>query len=288
MKLTYNGSMRSVQRILAVFESFTPARTALSLQQIADRIELPKSTAFRIVRSLEECGYLVRLEDQRFCLSLRLTRLAGLVKSTLDIREISRPIMVELSADTGETVAIYTIAGGDRVCIESIGSSSSPLRTVLQPGEQFPLAVGSASKVLMAYLTGPTAAPIISAAARATRRTPAQVVSELETVRRQGFALSHGERLLGLSAMSAPIRDIDDQVRYCLTLNGPSVRMQVHEKEFVRRLVRAAADISRLFGGPAASPSLSGSPESQDAPSSSTNAPLDPSPRHRNGSLRSR
>ncbi|CAN7352358.1 IclR family transcriptional regulator [Variovorax sp. LjRoot178] len=280
--------MRSVQRILAVFESFSPARTALSLQQIADRIELPKSTAFRIVRSLEECGYLVRLEDQRFCLSLRLTRLAGLVKSTLDIREISRPVMVELAAQTGETVAIYGIVGRDRVCIESIGSSSSPLRTVLQPGEQFPLGVGSASKVLMAYLSGPSVAPVISAAARATRRTSAQIVTELEAVRRQGYALSHGERLLGLSAVSAPIRDIDDRVRYCLTLNGPSVRMQAHEENLVRGLVHAAADISRLFGAPAEPSSPSTFQESQDATARSRTPTLDPPPRHRYGSIRSR
>ena len=256
LETIYNGAMRSVQRILAVFESFSAARTALTLQQIADRIELPKSTAFRIVRSLEECGYLVRLEDQRFCLSLRLTRLAGLVKSTLDIREISRPIIVGLAEKTGETVAIYTVVGRDRVCIESFGASSSPLRTVLQPGEQFPLGVGSASKVLMAWLSGPSAAPIISAAARATRRTASEIAAELEVVRRQGYALSHGERLLGLSAMSAPIRDMDDQVRYCLTLNGPSVRIQAHEKHFVKLLVGAAADISRLFGSPAEFPSV--------------------------------
>lgn len=242
--------MRSVQRILAVFESFSPGQTALSLQQIADRIELPKSTAFRIVRSLEECGYLVRLEDHRLCLSLRITRLAGFVKSTLDIRQIARPIIVELAQKTKETVAIYAIVGRDRVCIESFGASSSPLRTVLQPGEQFPLGVGSASKVLMAYLSSPTLGPVVAAAARALRRSQVDVARELETVRRQGYAISHGERLLGLSAMSAPIRDMENQVRYCLTLNGPSGRMQADERDFIRMLLRAAADISRLFGSP--------------------------------------
>lgn len=249
--------MRSVHRILAIFESFSPAHPSLTLQQIAERIELPKSTAFRIVRSLEECGYLVRLEDQRFCLSLRITRLAGLVKSTLDIREIARPIVVELAQKTRETVAIYAVVGPDRVCIESFGASSSPLRTVLQPGEQFPLGVGSASKVLMAHLNGLALAPVVSAAARALRRTRADIARELDVVRRQGYAVSHGERLLGLSAISAPIRDLDDRVKYCLTLNGPSVRMQADEKDFVRLLLRAAADISRLFGCPAEFPPLS-------------------------------
>ena len=55
--------MRSVQRILAVFESFSTERNSLTLQEIADLIELPKSTSFRIVQSLEKAGYLVRLEN---------------------------------------------------------------------------------------------------------------------------------------------------------------------------------------------------------------------------------
>src|ERR1700709_64249 len=95
--------MRSVQRILAVFESFTATKHSLTLQEIADRVELPKSTAFRILRSLEQSGSPVRLEDQKYCLSFRFTRLAGLVKSTLDIRTIVRPTMMELAEKTKET-----------------------------------------------------------------------------------------------------------------------------------------------------------------------------------------
>ena len=73
--------MRAVQRILAIFESFSVETSSLTLQEISDRIELPKSTSFRIVQSLEKAGYLIRLEDQKYCLSFRFTRLAGLVRS---------------------------------------------------------------------------------------------------------------------------------------------------------------------------------------------------------------
>ena len=98
---------RAVDRIFAIFESFSPVRSSLTLQEIADRIDLPKSTTFRIVQGLEQAGYLVRLEDQKYCLSFRFTRLAGCVKSTLGIREIARPIMTDLAAVTSETVSIH-------------------------------------------------------------------------------------------------------------------------------------------------------------------------------------
>lgn len=241
--------MRSVQRILAIFESFSVEQSSLMLQEISDRIELPKSTTFRIVQSLEKAGYLVRLEDQKYCLSFRFTRLAGLVRSTLSIREIARPVMTELAEQTKETVSIHMVSGKNRVCIDSMATVASSLRNVVTPGEQVPLVAGSGSKVLMAYMPRSTLTPIVAAAARASKRTQAELLAELEVVRTQGYAVSHGERLIGLSAVSAPIRDTSDSVTYCLTVAGPTVRIEGHEKQLVHLVVEAAASMSLQLGG---------------------------------------
>lgn len=240
--------MRSVQRILAIFESFSTERTSLSLQELADRIELPKSTAFRIVQSLEKAGYLVRLDDRQYCLSFRFLRLAGLVKSTLGIREIARPVMVDLSEKTQEATSIHTVIGSSRVCIESVAAAST-LRSVIQPGEQVPLLAGSASKVLLAYMPKKELAGYLSAIAKGTKRTQTAVQEELRHVLDAGYAVSHGERLLGVSAISAPIFDVNEEVKYCLSLGGPSVRIQANEKNLTKMVVQAAAEISRQFGG---------------------------------------
>jgi len=243
--------MRSVQRILAIFESFSAERSSLSLQEIADRIDLPKSTTFRIVQSLERAGYLVRLEDNQYCLSFRFTRLAGLVRSTLTIREIARPFLLELAEQTKETVSIHTVNGGNRVCIDAVSTGTAPLRAVVQAGEQIPLLAGSASKVLMAYLPKTDLTPIVASVARARKMTKTDVLEELAQVRDQGYAVSHGERLLGISAISAPIKDFNEEVHYCLSVGAPTVRMQMHEKEFIKLAVTAAVDISRQYGGKA-------------------------------------
>ncbi|RTZ45480.1 IclR family transcriptional regulator [Candidimonas sp. SYP-B2681] len=240
--------MRSVQRILAVFESFSVERTSLSLQELADRIDLPKSTAFRIVQSLEKAGYLVRLEDKQYCLSLRFLRLAGLVKSTLGIRDIARPIMVDLSEKTQEAISVHTVIGRNRVCIESVAAAST-LRSVIQTGEQVPLVAGSATKVLLAYMSKKELTPLLAPIAKASKRPQSEYLKELEEVRKAGYAVSHGERLLGVSAISAPIMDVNEEVKYCLSLGGPSVRIQGNEKALTDMLVQAALEITRQFGG---------------------------------------
>lgn len=241
--------MRAVQRILGVFECFGPGHSSLTLQEIANGIDLPKSTAFRIVQSLHKSGYLVRLHDQRYCLSFRFIRLAGLVESTVGIREIARPIMVELADKTKETVAIHTVIGRNRVCIDTTSTASSQLRSVMQPGMQIPLNAGSGSKTLMAFMPEAELAPALAHVIRTSRRVRSDVLSELAKIRKQGFAVSHGERVAGMSAISAPIANSQDEVRYCLTLNGPTIRIKPKEKEFVALVVDAAQTISLHFGG---------------------------------------
>ncbi|ALM84248.1 IclR family transcriptional regulator [Bordetella sp. N] len=240
--------MRSVERILAIFESFSSERTSLSLQELADRIELPKSTAFRIVQSLEKAGYLVRLDDRQYCLSFRFLRLAGLVKSTLGIREIARPVMAELSEKTQEASSIHTVIASNRVCIESVAAAST-LRSVIQPGEQVPLLAGSASKVLLAYMSKKDLTPFLPVVAKGTKRTQTAVQEELRSIQQAGYAISHGERLPGVSAISAPIFDVNEEVKYCLSLGGPSFRVQPNEKTMIKLVIQAAAEISRQFGG---------------------------------------
>src|SRR5207244_7671268 len=139
------------------------------------------------------------------------------------IREIARPIATELAESTKETVTLQMIRGGKRVCIDAV-AAEAPLRSVTQPGEHVPLTAGSSSKTLVAYLPPKQLAPIVPQIARATQRSLAEVRAELARIRDQGYAVSHGERVFGVSAVSAPIKGVDEQVHYCLSVAGPTVR----------------------------------------------------------------
>jgi len=242
--------MRAAHRILSIFESFTSEKSSLSLHEISERIELPKSTAFRIIQSLQKAGYLVRLEDQQYCLSFRFTRLAGLVGSTLGIREVARPIMSELAESTRETISLQMVNNEERVCIDAVGTAS-PLRSVSQPGEHLPLLEGASSKALLAYLPKKEAALLMARLATHEKRTPAEVQAELASIRTLGYAVSHGERVLGVSAIAAPIVGADDQVRYCLALAGPTIRVKDQESKLVPLVMQAAIQISSHYGGAA-------------------------------------
>jgi DNA-binding IclR family transcriptional regulator len=240
--------MRGVQRTVAVFECFTPERLSLTLQEISDSIRLPKSTTFRVVQSLEEAGYLIRLEDQKYCLSLRFTRLAGMVMSTLSIRHVARPMMVELARRTNETIALNMASGRDRICIDSI-DTPAPLMSMARPGQSLPLDhKGATEKTLMAHLPQKELEKLVGQLAKGNARRRAEMLAELARVRKDGYCITHGERVLGLSAIAAPIRDSSDAASYCVSLTAPTVRMKPNINELLKLLLGTTSDISRRLG----------------------------------------
>jgi DNA-binding IclR family transcriptional regulator len=241
--------MRSVKRTLAIFESFTAARPSLTLQEIANQIELPKSTTFRIVQSLDKAGYLIRLENQEYCLSFRFTKLAGLVKSTLDIRQIARPLMLQLAEEVGETITLNTLRGHYRVCLDVV-ETSSLLRSNTSPGAQVRLVNGATAKVLMAYMPEKDLDRALNYAAKMAKRTKAHYLAELKTIRAKEVAVAHDERAIGLTGVSAPIRDVSGEVKYCISIAGPTARMRPATETYVKAVTRVAKDISRRLGSP--------------------------------------
>src|SRR5262245_60158468 len=143
--------IRAVERALSIFEAFTPQHSSLSLMEIGTRTKLSKATAYRLVSCLDQAGYLVRLENQQYCLSLKLLGLAGIVRSTLSIRDLARPGMTALAKSTGETITLNTVAGNERLCIEVL-DTPAPLMTIVKQGERAPLNYGATGKILLAYL----------------------------------------------------------------------------------------------------------------------------------------
>jgi DNA-binding IclR family transcriptional regulator len=238
--------MRGVGRTMAVFDCFSEDRPSLNLQSIANRVGLPKSTTFRLVQSLEQAGYLVRQDNQEYCLSRKFVRLAGLVGMSTDIRRIARSVMEEAAKASGETVTLNAARGRERVCLEVI-DTPSPLASIAKPGQHVPLVDGATAKLLLAFMPGDDFKEAVSYASKVSGQARSELVSELELVRSAGYAVTHGERIVGVSAVAAPVRDTED-VKYCIAIAGPTPRMKPRLSEHIRIATRAGEEVSRRLG----------------------------------------
>ena len=209
--LSYSSRLRKALRsvliihpvghALAIFDAFDNEHLSLSLQEIAERIRMPKTTAFRLVNTLERAGFLIRMDNQQYCLSLKLARLGGLVRGTLSIREIARPVMFKVGEQTSETITLNTIVGNERMVLEVV-DTSSPLMSMARLGQHMPLLLGASSRILMAYMAREQLEAVLKANTAGIDFDRAAFDCELARFRRQGYALSRGQRVPGLTAIS--------------------------------------------------------------------------------------
>lgn len=231
--------IRAVGRALAIFDAYDNAHLSLSLQEIAERIRMPKTTAFRLVNTLERAGFLVRMDNQQYCLSLKVARLGGLVRSTLSVREIARPVMLQVNEQTSETITLNTIVGNDRMVLEVV-DTPAPLMSMARQGQHMPLYLGASSRILLAYMEPEELERVVKANMDTPDFDRAAFDRELARFRRQGYAISRGQRVAGLTAIAVPIFDIAGKVRHCLALTGPSVRVDSRDQELADVMVAAA------------------------------------------------
>ena len=241
--------IRAVERALAIFDAFDAQHQSLSLQEIGARIGMPKATTFRLVNTLQKRGFLIRHGDQRYSLSLKLLRVAGMVMSTIGIREVARPVMVDVGRRTGETVTLNVRSGIERICIDTV-ETPAPLMHIVRPGERVSLLFGATGRVLLAFGARAEVDRVIAETPDTSSLDIDELNRSLAEIRERGYARTSGQRILGVTAVSVPIFEIDEKVHHSLSITGPSIRIDPRLEELTEIITEAGVEISRSMGGP--------------------------------------
>lgn len=215
---------QAIDRASALLVSVMQSETPLLLTQLALAHGLAKSTTSRMLSALERQGLVARDHDGAFVPGPTLLRFARTRAVETDLIAMYRPLLERLSSVTGET-ANLAIASGDQV--ESLDQADGQylLGTRNWVGSRIPLHCSALGKVLLAF----EAVPIPPG--RLERRTPATIanradlLTELNNVRRRGFAVIKDELEEGLTAIAAPIRDASGTVIAAVSITGPSSRL---------------------------------------------------------------
>lgn len=245
------GPVQSVDRAISILEILARSGEA-GVTEIAGELGVHKSTAFRLIASLEARGLVEQTEDRgKYRIGNGILRLAGATTARLDVVQESRPICRTLAADTGETVNIAVLADRSAFYVDQVAGPSA-----LQPrnwvGQHIPLHATSNGKVLLSGLTGEeldatlVALPSYTKATVTSRR---KLMAELAEVRARGYAVAVDELEVGLTALAAPIRNAHGDVVASMSLSGPSFRLDaVRIDQVAPLLLAAAAAASRRLG----------------------------------------
>lgn len=205
------GGAAAVDRALSLLAAFRTGDDALTLAELSARTALYKSTALRLLASLEHARLVQRLDDGRYTLGAEVARLAGIYAASFSLDRVVPPVLRQLVAQTGESAAYHVRQGDARVCLYRV-DSPQPVRDHIAAGERLPLARGTGGRVLMAF------DPLLAKAA------PARDRRLLAQIRERGYFAAVGDRLAEVAGISAPVFGADGAVAAALTLTMPGHR----------------------------------------------------------------
>src|SRR6266540_5311931 len=249
-----SGTMiQSVRRAAALLKVFDNGPTELGVSELSRKTRLHKSTASRLLATLEREGLLERVPGtEKYRLGFLLVRLAGQATHFGDLRSAARPTLIDLAEASRETVILAVLDGDEVMNVEQI-SGPHFMRDTNWVGRRTPLNCVANGKALLAFLPPRDTDRILAGSLpRFTERTitdPQQLRAELAAVRERGYAYALGEIEEGLNAVAAPVRDAAGTVVAAVSISGPAYRVTADRIAALGALVGgAAAQISTRLG----------------------------------------
>jgi IclR family KDG regulon transcriptional repressor len=252
------NSSNSLERALVLLKVIEQVPGGLQNAEISRKLKIPKSSCSYILRRLERAGYLIRDETTgRYRIGLVMVALAHGALREIGIRSVAETALYKLTSQTGLSAGIGVLERGRVLLIdrlegpEFVSNVKPRKRDQRDIGRELPAHSTALGKALLAHLPTEQVLELIGerGLARSTPKTivsKAKLLQELETVRRQGYAIADEEADRGLRALAAPIFDADGTARAAVSVNGsPSEAVWNELTELVRLVEVAARDISK-------------------------------------------
>lgn len=247
---------QSVIKALSLLNYFSEEQRELSLKEISERSGLPKPTAYRLLSSLQACGFLIKTKegehDSKYRLGLKLLELGNLVSEQLELRQIAKPFMEQLGQQINEAVHIVIVHDDQAVYIDKVESSRA-LRLYTKVGKSSPLYIGSGPKLLLAYMPENEQNRILSKPLKSLiDQKPIdkeKLLVELEKIKNQGYSISVDEQDLNTTGVSYPIYDYKKNVIAALTVSGLSSYFENDNLQYIKEKTKETAEkISSSLG----------------------------------------
>jgi IclR family pca regulon transcriptional regulator len=218
---------QSLERGLSILALFKSDHPLMGVSEIGRALDLSRSTAHRYVATLAALSYLQQdRESKRYRLGPRVLDLGFSAINSMDVREISTPHLQQLSDETGHTVNLAILDGGDVVYIERCRASRPGQREIdlnLHIGARLPAYCTAMGKALLAFLPDDRLTAILGNL-ELVKRGPNTIIdeaafrTELAHVRETGIAVNDEELAYGLRSIAAPVSARSGEVVAALNL----------------------------------------------------------------------
>lgn len=238
-----SSPMRSLERALHLLAVLEEEGWPMGVTELGRATQLSKATVLRILLVLEKYMY-VEKKQGRYRLGPAALPLAHAYVLGNDLTRVALPVLQELARSSKETASLFVRMGFRRVAVQRV-EGVNPLRFALPIGQRLPLHVG-AGKVLAAAMPPEDLARFLDEL-EASYRLKGESFSrqalqeDLAAIRKQGYAVSLGDRLEGTFAVTAPVNDSSGVTMAAVTVAGSIDRLTPKKIETLSSQVRGAA-----------------------------------------------
>ena len=242
------------EKMFLTLEIFAGQREGeLSLDQVTRKTGLPKSTTFRLLSSLEKCGYLNQnKESGRYSLGERFFDLASSALTYNRLISIVRPYLSSIVLTFGESVNLGVYDDGMIAIIFTI-ESPQPYRAAATVGTRSYLHCTSMGKALAAHMSQAELQAVflkhgLPARTCHTLTTEQAVFLELDKIRKAGVSHDNQEDAEGVECYGAALLGADGRPVACMSTSGPSIRMGPRAESIRAAILETARRISFALG----------------------------------------
>lgn len=248
-----DSNPRSPLRTVQVLHELAVSGQGVALATLAARLQLPKTSLFRLLRSLEQGGY-VTSSNGVHQVGPQAIKLGVALVSSREFPNCARPALEWLAEQSNETVILGTFDDSQtQIVYTEIIEPSNPLRFSIKPGLTKPLYSSAMGQTLLAYMPPERQARYLERVefvrlASNTITSVAALKRKTKEVRASGIAISVDGMFDGVYSIAAPLVNAAGQVQAGVSISAPSTRGPQHEQKFVRLLRQAGEEISRVLG----------------------------------------
>jgi len=201
----------AVRKAFQVLQLISKSINGLGLSELANALEISKSTVHGVVSALEELGAVLRdPRTRKFTLGFTLFELGKRAYLQIDLKDMARPVLEDLMEKTGETTYIGVL-NGMRITILDVVESRQDLKITSPRGSSIPLFAGATGKVILASMEEGRCREIVmeNEIPRFTENSitdPQRYMEEIEHARKRGYATDYEEYLSGVWAVASAIK----------------------------------------------------------------------------------
>jgi IclR family transcriptional regulator, KDG regulon repressor len=268
--------VRALDRGCRLINLLVEREDPVTLQEISEALGIPRSTTYELVYTLAQHGFVETVDadqgrNSMVSLGLRLFEAGGAYANRVSFIDEAQKVAEDAAAELQEVVQVAVLDGDHVVWVaraESPGASG--VRIVSSVGGREPVHVSGLGKCLLAAL------PIHDARRRLgdgplERFTPNTIqdvdefLQQLESVRRDGYAVDDEESLVGVRCVAVPVRSADGVTTAALSTSAPIFRLAKKQVPEVSRVLGRYRDVLEQKMATDRLPAVSGSRKSQSS-----------------------